>query len=99
MTDHVAQGGAPVFWSRFLVASAHGGQAFGDAVSGGDQEMPTATGGIADFEIENGLLWVRLCTGFRQDRFQGRIEQTVDQAGGSIVAARGLALVTASNFQ
>src|SRR6266851_1124122 len=99
VTDHVAQGSAAVFRSWFLIAGAHGSQSLGDAVGSGDQEMSAAAGRVADFEVENGLLGVRLRTGFCQDGLKGRIEQAIDQAGGRIVAAGGLAFVTTGEFQ
>ena len=61
--------------------------------------MAAATGGIADFEVENGRLRVGLPLGLVQYGVKGRVEQAVDQAGRRVVAAGGLALVAAGGGQ
>src|SRR5260370_31818788 len=98
VTDYIAQGGAAGLRSRFLVAGTHSGKAFGDAVGGCDQEVSTAAGWVADFKMKDSLLRVRLCAGFRKYRLQSGIEQTIDQAGGRIVATSGLAFIAAGEF-
>jgi hypothetical protein len=67
-TNDVAQGLAPRFRWRLFLTNANGGQFPGDAMGCGNEEVPTATGGITNFETEDGFLWIGLATGFIEDR-------------------------------
>src|SRR6266699_1218655 len=68
-------------------------------MGGGNEEVSTAAGGITDFEVEDGFLWIGLARGFIEDRVKGGVEQAGDQAGGSVVAARRFALVPAGRIE
>ena len=52
-----------------------------DPMGGGNQEVSTATGRVADFEVEDGFFGVRFGRGFGEHWLQGRVDQAVDQAG------------------
>ena len=63
---------------RLLVAGAHAGQALGDAVGGGDQEVARAAGRVDDRQLEDrplGLLGGRLVGGLVEHRVERRVEQ------------------------
>src|SRR5581483_2231624 len=60
-TDSFAQGVAVGFRGGLFVASADSGQSFGDTMGGGHEEMTTAAGRIADFEVEDGSLSFGCC--------------------------------------
>src|SRR6266487_1413096 len=68
-------------------------------MGGSNEEVPTATGGIADFEIEDGFFRIGFNAGFIEDRVEGGVEQADDQAGGRVVAAGRLALVAAGRVE
>ena len=68
-------------------------------MGGGDEEVAAAAGGVADREVEDGLLGVLGLLGVVQDRVEGGVEDEVDQIAGRVVAAGGLALVAGDGLQ
>ena len=93
--DHVAHCRAGGLGRWLLVAGAHGGQPPGDAVGGGQQEVPAPAGRVADLERQDRHLGVLAARRLVKHRVQRGVQQAADQAGGGVVAAGGLALVTA----
>jgi len=61
--------------------------------------VAAAAGGIADFKGEDGRFRIGLPGCGIEHRIQGRIEQLMDEAGGRVIAAGGLALVAAGGVQ
>src|SRR6266568_4272364 len=68
-------------------------------MGGGNEEVSTAAGGITDFEVEDGFLWIGLAAGFIEYRVKGGVEQAGDQAGGRVVAACRFALVSTGRVE
>ena len=62
-----------------------------------DQEMPRTDGGIANLQIQNGLLGVRALLApnrLGDDRIESGVQQATDQRLGRVIRAGGLLLVT-----
>lgn len=99
VADDVAQGRAGGLGGRLLVARADGGEAPGDPVGGGDQEVAAPAGRVADLEAEDRALGIGLPGRLLEHRVQGGVEEAPDQGRGRVVAAGGLPLVTAGRLQ
>ena len=56
------------FWLG--IASADRGKSFGHAVSSSDEEVPTATRGIANLQFEDSLRWLCFLCGLIEYRIQ-----------------------------
>ena len=67
-TDHVAQRLTRRVGRGLVVAGADGGQTPGHAVGGGDQEVPATDRRVADLEVQDRRLRVRLPRGLIEHR-------------------------------
>jgi len=90
---------AGLFVFRFLVAGAYGGEALGDSMGGDDEKVAAAARRIIYFEGQNGLLGVALSCRLVHDKVEGGVEEAIDEAGGCVVRAGGLSLVTGATFK
>jgi len=97
--DDVAQGGAKRLGRGLLLAGPDGGEALGDAVGGGDEEVAGAAGGIADGEVEERPLGIGAGGGLVEQGVEGGVEQAEDEACGGVVAPRRLPLVAGGGLE
>lgn len=70
-TNDVTQGLAPGFRRWLLFACANGSKTLGDAMSGSNEKVAAAAGGITDFEVENGVFWIGFGAGFIENGIKG----------------------------
>ena len=63
-------------------------------MGGGDEEMPGATGGVEDLNVEKGCLGIGLGRCLLEHRIERGVEEGQDQGRRGVVAPRRLALVT-----
>src|SRR5262249_17050521 len=97
--DDVPQSSAYGLRRGLFVTGSHGGQPPGEAMRSSDKEVSATARGVADREAENFRFGVRSAPGLLEQGVEGRVEQTLDQAGRRVVAARRLAFVTARRAQ
>ena len=96
--DHVVHGVLLVDDRRLGVTAAaaagsHRGEPSGDALGGGDEEVPAAASRIADREREQRGLGVGGLFGLVEQGVERGVEQAVDQRRRRVVGAARLALV------
>ena len=97
--DDVGGGGPQCGGRGFGVAGAHGGQRGGDPAGGGDDEMPTAAGGVDDGEVQQRLFGIGCPNRLVDQRVQRLVEHQRDQFGGRVVGAGLLAVVAGGHVE
>ena len=98
-THHLAQRLSQLRRGGLDAAAAHPGQPSGDAVSGRHQEMARPAGRVQHPQVEQGLLGMVRGFGPIEDRVERVVQNLIDQGGGGVVAAGGLAFATSGRRQ
>lgn len=83
----------------FVVPGSDGGEATGDAVGSPDQKMPAPDRRVADLEIEDGPLGIRLPRRLFQHRVERGVEEARNERVRRVVAPGRLPLVPRDDFE